>query len=290
MKILPQLFYQTPSVDKILVDGLSCIIHKKLDDPVLHKEGYVSAHAINLVLKGVLRVEKDDGLVTQVNPNQMIFLPKGLYTISDIIPDNGSFEAVVFFFDKEVLDDFINSNNIKPKKDKCVSHKIMEYTPEIQAFVESILKIYKGKPQVDRKMTRLKLYELLHLLSYTGSGCLMEGLATLNNMERRGLKEFMNANYNKPLSIEDYAYLTGRSLSSFRRDFIEQFGVSPKQWLIDRRLEQARALLIQNNTNVSQVALDTGYENISHFVKAFHKKYGTPPKQFLMRKRREVFV
>jgi AraC-like DNA-binding protein len=152
------------------------------------------------------------------------------------------------------------------------------------------LLIYKDKPVNDRRLTRLKLYEFLHLVVTTNTGCFPEALATLNNKERRSLKEFMNANFFKPLSIEDYAYLSGRSLSSFRRDFIDQFGISPKQWLIEKRLERAKVLLEKNSTTVSQVALETGYENFSHFVKAFHKKFGIPPKQFLLRSRKEVLV
>lgn len=288
LKILPQLFYQTPEVDKVLVDGLSCVIHKVLHKPVLQKEGYVSTHAITLVLKGLLKVEKDEGLTATVHENQMIFLPKGLYTISDILPVDGTFEAVVFFFDRDLIADFTASNDIKPKKEMCVPYKIMEYTPDLQIFTESLLQLYKNKPVTDRQLTRIKLYELLHLLSSTG--CLAEGLARLNNIERRSLKEFMHANFSKPLSIEDYAYLTGRSLSSFRRDFIEQFGVAPKQWLIDKRLEKARILLEKNHATVSQIALDVGYENTSHFVKAFHKKFGTSPKQFVIRSRRAVLV
>jgi AraC-like DNA-binding protein len=286
MKILPHLFYQTPEIKKIMVDGLSCIVHKVLDAPVLHKEGYVSTHAITVVLKGILHVETDKGEKTQVTPNQMIFLPKGLYNISDIIPDGKTFEAVVLFFDEEIVNDLITSKNIKPNKERCVSSKVMNYSPEVRTFIDSLLLIYKDKPVNDRRLTRLKLYEFLHLVVTTNTGCFPEALATLNNKERRSLKEFMNANFFKPLSIEDYAYLSGRSLSSFRRDFIDQFGISPKQWLIEKRLERAKVLLEKNSTTVSQVALETGYENFSHF----HKKFGIPPKQFLLRSRKEVLV
>ena len=290
MRILPQLFYQTPEIDKILVDGLSCIIHKVMHEPVWHKEGYVSTHALTVVLKGMLQVENDDGVKAQVKPDQMIFLTKGLYNISDIIPDNDTFEAVMFFFDEEVISSFVTTNNIQPKKDPCVAYKIMDYTPEIRIFTESVLQIYRNKSAANRNLTKLKLYELLHLLSFSRSSCLVEALATLNNKTRKSLRQFMDANFAKPLSIEDYAYLTGRSLSSFRRDFIDHYGISPKQWLIDKRLEKARDLLEKNNTTVSQIALEVGYENFSHFVKAFHKKYGIPPKQFHMKKRKEVLA
>jgi AraC family transcriptional regulator, exoenzyme S synthesis regulatory protein ExsA len=291
MRILPQLFYQSPEVTKIFVDGLSCIVHKELGEAVWHKEGYVSTHAITLVLKGLLQVDGDNGERVQVKANQMIFLPKGLYNISDIIPEkNTTFEAVVFFMDEDLVNDFVTKNNIKPKKDVCASPKIMNYSREVKQYTDALLTIYKGKTIADRNLTRIKLYELLHLITTTETGCFPEALATINNKQRRSLKEFMTANFAKPLSIEDYAYLTGRSIASFRRDFVDHFGISPKQWLIDKRLAKAKELLTRNGTTVSQIALEVGYENFSHFVKAFHKKYGTSPKQFLMKSRKEVLV
>ena len=291
LKILPQLFYQDPKITKVLVDGLSCIVHKQLSEPVLRKEGYVSTHAITLVLKGILRAETNDGVAKQVNENEMIFLPKGIYTISDILPKNGLFEAVVFFFDEELIATFINSMNLKLKKDKPVTPLIFNYTPEIRAFTESLLTIYTKKEFAARILTKAKLLELLHIISVSRQNdCLLHVLSTLHNRERKSLKEFMNLNYSKPLGISDYAYLTGRSLSSFRRDFISQFGISPKQWLIEMRLEKARSLLANHHTTISQVSLEAGYEDTSHFIKVFHKKYGISPKQFLLQNRKEVLV
>jgi AraC-like DNA-binding protein len=100
----------------------------------------------------------------------------------------------------------------------------------------------------------------------------------------------MNANFNKSLTVEDYAYLTGRSLSTFNRDFKRQFNVSPKKWLMDKRLESAYTLLTHHHKNVTDVAFEVGYENFSHFIKAFHKKFGISPKQFVIQKRTEVMV
>lgn len=291
LKILPQLFYESPDIQKILVDGSSCIIYKKMNQPVMHREGYVSAHAITLVLKGTLQVENEDGPLAHVKEGSMIFLPKGLYMVSDILPAKGSFEAMVFFFDEELLSSFISTMGGKNKKDKAITHMLLNYTDSIRLFTESLFKIYSDPQIAHRQLTRLKLFELLHLVTLTHKeGCFLGSLTTLNNKERKSLRAFMNSNFSKPLSIEDYAYLTGRSLSSFRRDFKSLFGISPKQWLIDKRLEKAHELLSKNNTTITDVVMETGYENISHFIKAFHKKYGIPPKQFLIQKRREVLV
>src|SRR5215510_1447576 len=158
LKILPQQFYQLPEIKKIMVDGLSCIIHKEFSNPAPQKEGYVSTHAITLVRKGTLKVENDSGSLTYVNKDQMIFLPKGLYMISDIIPDKGSFEAVVFFFEEDVINNFINSINLKSKKDKCVPHLALEYTEPIRIFTESLLRLYSGEHNAHKALTKTKLF------------------------------------------------------------------------------------------------------------------------------------
>lgn len=291
MKILPQLFYQTPEVRKVLVDGLSCVIYKEIKGPVYHKEGYVSTHAIVVVRKGQLRAENDKGFLANVDEGQMLFLPKGLYYISDIIPEKDVFEAIVLFFDEELIRTFVNSIDLKYKKDKCVTHLILDVNKDLQVFMDSLLAMYDGKHDIHRSITKLKLLEFLHLVKSTQkTDCFLDALATLNNKERIGLQAFMAANFSKPLGIEDYAYLTGRSVSSFRRDFIAQFGVSPKHWLIEKRMERSHDLLSSGQMNVAEVAAESGYENLSHFIKAFHKRYGAPPKQFVMQKRKAVLV
>jgi AraC-like DNA-binding protein len=81
------------------------------------------------------------------------------------------------------------------------------------------------------------------------------------------------------LSVQDFARLTGRSPSSFNRDFKRQFGTTPHQWLIDARLDRAMELIQSTQMTVTEVALEIGYDNVSHFIKAFKTKYGQTPKQ-----------
>ena len=98
----------------------------------------------------------------------------------------------------------------------------------------------------------------------------------------------MKANYDKPLKIEDYAYLTGRSESSFRRDFKAQFDTTPQKWLKSQRLEKALQILHEKDISVTQLAYETGYENISYFIKAFKDEYGLSPKQYALNMDRGV--
>lgn len=101
MKVVPQTFYQHPRIENILVNGLSCVLLKNVQYRDLQNQRYVASHALILVLNGTLQIETPEGELTIINRNQIIFLPKGLYMISDIIPKNESFEAVVFFLTKK---------------------------------------------------------------------------------------------------------------------------------------------------------------------------------------------
>jgi AraC-like DNA-binding protein len=79
--------------------------------------------------------------------------------------------------------------------------------------------------------------------------------------------------------LNDYALLSGRSLSTFHRDFKRYNDITPKQYLLDLKLEYACDQLKNSDKPVSEISYDIGYENVSHFIKAFKKKYNTTPKQ-----------
>jgi len=94
----------------------------------------------------------------------------------------------------------------------------------------------------------------------------------------------METNFDKPLKIEDYAYLTGRSLSTFRRDFKAYYDSTPQKWLKEKRLDKAIHILTKKEISVTQLAYQVGYENISYFIKEFKSKFGLSPKQYLLSK------
>ena len=87
----------------------------------------------------------------------------------------------------------------------------------------------------------------------------------------------MEANFRYNLSLEDYAKLCHRSLSSFKRDFQNHFQEAPGRWLLRKRLDYAASLLHNSNMNVSEVAFESGFENVSHFSRAFKERFKEPP-------------
>jgi AraC-like DNA-binding protein len=91
------------------------------------------------------------------------------------------------------------------------------------------------------------------------------------------LEAYMNKHFNFNVEMKRFAYLTGRSLATFKRDFEKIFHTSPNRWLQQKRLNEAYYLIREKGKKPSEVYLEVGFEDFSHFSYAFKKAFGTPP-------------
>ena len=86
--------------------------------------------------------------------------------------------------------------------------------------------------------------------------------------------------YLKPLTLNELARLSGRSLSAFKREFQEKFDSSPASWIREKRLKHAAFLLKNSQKHVNEIAEEVGFESVSHFIKAFKGRFGKTPAKF----------
>jgi len=91
------------------------------------------------------------------------------------------------------------------------------------------------------------------------------------------LKAFMEKSFRFNLSLSRFAYLTGRSISAFKRDFEKEFTKTPAKWLQQRRLDEAYYLLKEKNLKTTEVYTEVGFEDLSHFSFIFKKHFGINP-------------
>jgi AraC-like DNA-binding protein len=130
-------------------------------------------------------------------------------------------------------------------------------------------------------LVQLKLKELV--MSVLTSGVNAELAAHFRRVgasESPFVAEIMEANFRFNLSLEEYAKLCHRSLSSFKREFQAQYHESPGKWLLHRRLDHAAKLLRDSPMNVTETALESGFEDVSHFSRVFKERFGMPPLTF----------
>lgn len=93
-------------------------------------------------------------------------------------------------------------------------------------------------------------------------------------------RQYIADNLHQSISLEELEAITGRDRWKLSRDFRVLFGTSPYRYLIMRRLEQARNLML-NNVNLAEVATSCDFSDQSHMNRHFKKTYGTSPKQWL---------
>jgi AraC-like DNA-binding protein len=90
----------------------------------------------------------------------------------------------------------------------------------------------------------------------------------------------MEENYCFNLKMEEYAQLSNRSLSTFKRDFQKIYKTVPGKWLLEQRLNHAWRLLSASHKTISETTFESGFENISHFSRSFKKRFGVTPSAF----------
>jgi len=82
------------------------------------------------------------------------------------------------------------------------------------------------------------------------------------------------------LTVEQFARMTNRSISAFKKEFYQYYHTTPGRWLVQKRLELAKSILDAGNKSISEVAFNSGFENLSHFSRVFKEKYGAAPSKY----------
>jgi AraC-like DNA-binding protein len=90
-------------------------------------------------------------------------------------------------------------------------------------------------------------------------------------------KDFADARYAEPITVEDLAAAAGLSRAHFSRMFTRTFGESPSAYLQTRRLERAAALLRYTDRSVAEVCAMVGFSSVGSFTTTFARVYGKPP-------------
>ena len=288
MILIPQRLFGNPEVTTLLRDGNVCILEKKMSQSLYQREGYVSNHVIVLLLAGQQQIKTYEEKTIRVEAGEILFIPRGLYYITDLIPEEGDFHSLLFYFDDAIIQEFLSTVRVSNITKKDIPEFLKLGTvPTVRLFAQSLIQIYQSQHLKNKNFLDLKILELLHLLNgLITEQVFTEFLFQLTLPKKRNIKTFIENNFDKPLKIEDYAYLTGRSVSTFRKDFKEQFHTTPKKWLKENRIKKAVHLLEEQERSITQLAYDVGYENISYFIKEFKAQVGHSPKQYLLLKHR----
>lgn len=148
--------------------------------------------------------------------------------------------------------------------------------PLYQSYFDSLRPYEQLAEPAHASLQFLKVREAAHVLLHV-TPALQDVLFDFSEPGKIDLAAFMEHNFRFNVPLSQFAYLTGRSLATFKRDFGKLFRQPPSRWLVQRRLQEAHFLLQEHGLPPSQVYLEVGFEDLSHFSFAFKKCYGRAP-------------
>ena len=96
----------------------------------------------------------------------------------------------------------------------------------------------------------------------------------------RRVREHVETHLSESIDVAELAAIAGLSLFHFARQFKQSAGVTPHHYLIKRRVERAREMLVRTDFSLSEIAIATGFSDQSHLARHFRQVLGTTPGQF----------
>jgi AraC family transcriptional regulator, exoenzyme S synthesis regulatory protein ExsA len=240
-------------------------------------ENFVPQHTLSYQLSGsfVLSDGKEDyraepGDFNLIRKNQLVKFTK-------YPPENGVFESMNIYLSNENLLNMskeygISADHFTPVK-PLVSVKVNDL---LENYITSLKVNLQSENFNNKSLIDLKIKELVLILLQIQPE-LKNILFDFSEPHKIDLESFMNQNYRYNVTLERFAYLTGRSLATFKRDFEKNFHTSPHKWILQKRLDEAYFLIKEKEKSPSDIYIDLGFEDLSHFSFAFKKQFGYSP-------------
>lgn len=241
-------------------------------------EHFIGEHILSYQLSGTMIMNDGDteyifkaGDIRLIKRNRLLKYQK-------IPAKDGPYRSVSLYIDQETLKMMSIYKNITqaPTCEKGNSVVSLESHPLLESYFKSLLPYENKTDQLDATLVHLKVKEAIMVLLEIDP-LLKDSLFDFSEPGKIDLENFMNQNFHFNVQMSRFAYLTGRSLATFKRDFQKTFQSSPSRWLLQKRLSEAFYQIKENGRAPNDVYLDLGFENLSHFSFAFKKAYGMPP-------------
>jgi len=240
-------------------------------------EQFVSEHIFSYQLSGSLRINIGNRAY-QFKEGDFRFSKRNeLAKFIKQPPEGGEFKAVSIRLDQETLRELSREYGYLANKNHN-NEPIIELKPDplFKSYIDSILPYLKLPQEQNERLFSLKVKEAVMIL-LRANPPLKDILFDFTEPGKIDLEEFMLKNFHFNVSLNRFAYLSGRSLATFKRDFEKIFHLSPSRWLLQKRLQEAYYQIKEKGKKPTDIYLDLGFEDLSHFSFAFKNAFGQAP-------------
>lgn len=239
-------------------------------------EDFITEHAVGYIIRGSLTIIDGERTDILQEGSITLFRKNNLAKFIKHPAPNGDFFAITVRLSKDTL----MASQARPPKssDTVPPHATLQIKPAalLMAYFDSLIPYFEA--EVHGELIAAKKQELI-LLMLRHQPALEKVLFDFGVPGKIDLESFMKRNFRYKVTQDKLAFLTGRSLATFKRDFEKTFGTSPSRWIQEQRLRDAHYLISEKKTRPSDVYLQVGFESLSHFSYAFKQFFGKNPSE-----------
>ena len=149
---------------------------------------------------------------------------------------------------------------------------------------EQLIKIYEAKnDESESKITtqvRTKIILLQFILEMWEKGFVIENDKSGRNTIEKEMISYIQQNFMEKISLKEFSEQFHLSEKYISRYFKEHFHITLSQYITHLRLAHAKQLLQDTDTPVTEIAMQSGYQNVSYFIRSFKKTYGVSPLKY----------
>lgn len=199
----------------------------------------------------------------------------------------GTVDYFTFLFPLKYIafrsDDMLDDKLIEP-----LNSGHLMISPEIKDTVkeqcEQLARVYAAEiDKSESKITsqiRKKIILLQFIHELWKKGFIVENDTTGRNTVEKEMVSYIQQNYMGKILLREFGEQFHLSEKYISRYFKEHFHITLSQYVTYLRLEHAKQMLQETDISVTEVAMQSGYQNISYFIRSFKKTYGVSPLKY----------
>lgn len=265
--------HSTQSVSKASI-FLTCT-----EESYYSNELIVAKNTLIRMISGEMKIVLPD-ITYVLGAGDTIFFPRNeLAKVMKTQKDGRPYKSVAIYLTAEAMQQYFlkhPAETISPQQKPGI--KVLENHPLLDSLFGSLVPYFDLKTELPENLAESKVDEAISILKLIDQD-LFNSLSHFEEPGKINLTEFMEKNFMFNMPMDKFGYLTGRSLTTFKRDFKKSFSTTPQKWLTQKRLELARYQISEQKRKPVDVYLEVGFENLSHFSYAFKKQFGHTPSE-----------
>lgn len=208
-----------------------------------------------------------------VTKNEIILINPNVEFYWDI-PENQSLDIT------EVGVHGLEFSHVGDSETEFTYYKNKDHAADHHLFMDFILRAMSdkkpGSEEITKRFVEIMLIQLLRNEDFS----IRNSLNKKNHKEIQVVKNFMKVNYHKNITLDDLVELVHINKFYLIRIFKQEVGMSPIDYLIHVRIDEAQKMLRNTNIAIADIAHLVGFQSPSHFSKTFRELSNMTPSQY----------